>query len=79
MKQRTLQSRNLESLKIFPYVAWSLTALFAFFVYNITVELREVSANLQLQSEFIEEQIKKQPENIKDFTPPSQAAATQSE
>jgi hypothetical protein len=79
MKHAHAKDRRLESFRLFPYVAWILTALFTFFVYQITVELREVSANLELQSEFIEEQVKKQPENIKDFTPPSQAAVKQSE
>ena len=62
--------RTLESFKIFPYLAWTLVAGFSVFVYNITVELRQVADDLALQSEFLSEQSKKVPTDIKNFTPP---------
>ncbi len=71
------KNRQLESLKVFPYIAWALTAAFAFFVYHITVELRQVADDLQTQSEFIVDQIKKNPEQIKDFTPPAKNTNSQ--
>jgi len=65
------KNRHLESLKVFPYIAWALTAGFAFFVYQITTELRQVADDLQIQSEFIVDQVKKNPEQIKNFEPPA--------
>jgi hypothetical protein len=61
--------RTIESLRFFPYVAWFVTACFAFFVYKIAVELQRTATQLQAQTEFIQEQIKKNPADIKDFTP----------
>ena len=65
-------NRSLESFKIFPYLAWTLVAGFSIFVYNIAVELRQVADDLALQSEFLSEQSKKIPTDIKDFTPPKE-------
>lgn len=39
--------RTMEKYKVFPYIAWMLVFGFAFFVYNITLELREVSNDLK--------------------------------
>lgn len=49
--------KALEAYKIFPYVAWTLTLGFALFVYNITVKLTEVTQDLQMQTQFLEEHI----------------------
>lgn len=46
-------NKSLEAYKIFPYVAWTLTLGFAIFVYNITVQLTEVTRNLQAQTQFL--------------------------
>jgi len=56
MKQDT-GKRSLEGLKVFPYVAWGLTVVFALFVYNITTDLQAVTAQLQEQARTIEEKI----------------------
>lgn len=58
--------RTLESLKVFPYVAWALTFAFAFFVYNITLELKEVTDSLQAQTEYLQQQVNTAPEKV-DF------------
>jgi hypothetical protein len=57
MKKLNGSDRTLESFKIFPYVAWGLTALFAFFVYDITQELRDVTEQLQTQADQIQLQV----------------------
>jgi hypothetical protein len=62
--------RTIESLRFFPYVAWFVTAGFAFFVYSIAVQLQETAVQLQMQTEFIQAQIKQNPADITDFTPP---------
>tara|TARA_B100000508_G_scaffold20642_1_gene14067 strand:- start:2103 stop:2333 length:231 start_codon:yes stop_codon:yes gene_type:complete len=59
--------RTLESLKIFPLVAWGLTVGFAFFVYNITMELKEVTTDLQAQTQYLQEQINTPVYKITDF------------
>ncbi len=41
------QGMKLETLKIFPYIAWGTVIIFAFFVYNLAVELRAISENLR--------------------------------
>lgn len=66
--------RTIESLRFFPYVAWFVTACFAFFVYKIAVELQQTATELQMQTEFIQEQIKKNPTDIQDFTPPKKTS-----
>jgi len=49
--------RSLEGLKVFPYVAWGLTVVFALFVYNITTDLQAVTAQLQQQTQAMEAKI----------------------
>ncbi len=49
--------RALETLKVFPYIAWGLTVVFAFFVYNITRELQAVTHDLQRQTEELRVQV----------------------
>ena len=39
--------RSLEGYKIFPFIAWTLIAVFALFVYNLTNEVTEVTDRLQ--------------------------------
>ena len=39
--------RSLESLKIFPLIAWGLIGLFALFVYNLTNVVEEKTERLQ--------------------------------
>ena len=60
--------RTLESFKIFPYVAWGITILFAVFVYNITLELKTVTEDLQAQTNYLHDRIDASPELIEDFS-----------
>jgi len=39
--------RSLEKFWVFPYIAWALIGLFAFFVYNLTTEVTVVTERLQ--------------------------------
>jgi hypothetical protein len=39
--------RSLESLRIFPFVAWVLIGLFVLFVYNLTNDVANVTERLQ--------------------------------
>ncbi len=39
--------RTLEKYKAFPYLVWMLVLGFALFVYNITLELRDVAEDLR--------------------------------
>ena len=56
MKQQT-GKRSLEAYKIFPYVAWALTVVFALFVYKIAGELQDVASQLERQTGALERQI----------------------
>lgn len=49
--------KALESYKIFPFLAWGLTIGFAFFVYNITVELKETTTELEIRTKILQERI----------------------
>ena len=59
--------KALEAYKIFPYVAWGLTVVFALFVYNIAQELQDVSTELQAQTQQLQVFINTPPEKIEDF------------
>ncbi len=59
--------KRLEAFKIFPYVAWGLTLVFAIFVYKITTELQEVTRELQVQTQQLQKQINTPVHEIKDF------------
>lgn len=63
----TAGDKTLESLKIFPYIAWGVTVLFAFFVYNITIELQAVTKDLQKQTIELEAKVNAPVESIHDF------------
>jgi len=56
MKLKHQSDRTLESFKVFPYVVWGVTIVFAVFVYNIAVELKETADKLQAQAEFLQTQ-----------------------
>ena len=45
--KRASGKRSLESLRVFPYVAWGLIGLFALFVYNLTNDVADVTERLQ--------------------------------
>lgn len=49
--------RSLEGFKLFPVAAWLLTIGFAFFVYHIVKDLQQVTADLQAQSDALQERI----------------------
>jgi hypothetical protein len=59
--------KTLEAYKIFPYVAWGLTVVFSFFVYNITMDLKTVTENLQAQTKALELKVNTPTEKIEDF------------
>ena len=42
---------SLESLKLYPYVAWILIIGFTVFVYNITTNLKAAASDLRIQTE----------------------------
>ncbi len=63
--------KALEAYKVFPYVAWALTLAFAYFVYNITMELKTVTEDLQVQTQFLVEKINAQPGAIQDYERPT--------
>lgn len=58
---------SLEAYKVFPYVAWGVTLIFALFVYNITLELKAVTDDLQVQTKHLQEQVGKPVSEIDDF------------
>ena len=58
MNQNQLKNdKALENFRVFPYIAWGLVFSFAFFVYTITVDLKEVAADLKSQSDRLEAKI----------------------
>ena len=54
---RSTGKRSLEGYKVFPFVAWTLTVVFALFVYNIVTELQAVTSQLQDQTTALEHQV----------------------
>lgn len=59
--------KALEAYKIFPYVAWGLTIVFVLFVYNIVLELKEVTQNLQEQTYQLQMKVEMPVNEIVDF------------
>jgi len=57
LKGKHKMDRTLESFPIFPYIAWGVTFFFAYFVYQITVELQETTKQLQTQADSIQQMI----------------------
>ena len=60
-------SKSLESYKIFPYVAWTVTFGFVFFVYNIALELQTVTENLQRQTSQLQQQMSAPGSNLEQL------------
>lgn len=59
--------RKLESFKIFPYVAWGLIILFVFFVYQLTVELKDTAATFEDKTNNLETSAKTNTRDLKDL------------
>lgn len=59
--------KALEAYKIFPYVAWGLTVVFAFFVYNITMELKSITESLEAQADALQIKVNTPVNEITDF------------
>ena len=59
--------KALEAYKIFPFVAWGLTIVFAFFVYNITMELKSITESLEAQTKALETKVNTPVGEITDF------------
>ena len=49
--------KALESYKIFPVIAWVVTISFSVFVYNITLDLADITRDLQIQTQTLQEQV----------------------
>ncbi|PIW96653.1 hypothetical protein COZ82_03910 [Candidatus Kaiserbacteria bacterium CG_4_8_14_3_um_filter_38_9] len=47
----------LEKHRIFPYLAWIVVFLFSLFVYNITLELKKTTSNLERRSSKLEAKV----------------------
>ena len=47
----------LEKHRIFPYLAWVAVFLFSLFVYNITLELKKTTSNLERRSSKLEAKV----------------------
>jgi len=71
MKKTGTNNRNLETFRIFPYIAWALIAAFAFEVYSMTIHLKAATTELRAQTAFTEAQAKANPTQIKSFEPPT--------
>lgn len=67
MKLKHKSDRSLESLTVFPYVAWGLTFVFAYFVYTLATDLQETAERLQIQVESLEQKTHIPAEDIRDF------------
>jgi cell division protein FtsN len=59
--------KSLEAYKIFPFIAWGLTVVFAFFVYNITMELKAITESLEAQSSALQMKVNTPVEDITNF------------
>ena len=59
--------RYLESFKIFPYIAWGLVLVFAFFVYGITQDLRTVTNQVSANTSALETTLNRPIEDVTNF------------
>ena len=59
--------KALESYKIFPFIAWGLTIGFTLFVYNLASELKEITLDLQEQTQSLEAKINTPTTEIDNF------------
>lgn len=67
MKLKHKSDRSLESLSVFPYVAWGLTFIFAYFVYTLATDLQNTAERLQVQVDALELKTRTPIEDIEDF------------
>lgn len=63
---RPTTEHSLESLRFFPLVAWILVIVFAVFVVHMTIQLKNTTRDMTLQSHVFEE----------EFTAPLKVATT---
>ncbi len=54
MKLKYKSDRSLESMKIFPYIAWGVTLAFAVFVFDIAMRLHETADQLAVNAAYQE-------------------------
>ena len=66
---KSKHGQALEAHTLLPDVAWGMTFLFALFVYHITTELREITTDLQAQTEELRKNANTPVEEITDFEP----------
>lgn len=67
MKLKKTSDKNLESLSVFPFVAWGVTIIFAVFVYDLATDLQETSERLKKQADALELRVNTPIEEITDF------------
>ena len=58
---------NLESHKLFPYVAWGIVFLFSFFVYTLVTDLQAVAGELAEKNQGLKEKTSVDVADIEDF------------
>lgn len=56
--------RSLEGLKVFPIIAWTILFSFAYFVYTMVLELRSITAELQVSTERLERAVAEDPSMV---------------
>lgn len=72
MKKSLGNTRNLESFRLFPFVAWALIIGFSVFVYSITVHLQAAATDLKIQTEFTANTVKTPIEKVENFEQPTE-------
>ena len=59
--------KTLESYKIFPFIAWGLTIGFAFFVYNVAMDLKDTANKLGAQADILHQNASTPAGEIENF------------
>lgn len=60
-------NQKIETLRFFPFFAWATVILFAFFVYQLTMELKDVVTDLQQSVSRLEEKVNTPAGEIENF------------
>jgi hypothetical protein len=63
-----LKDLSLERLRIFPYIAWGLVISFSVFVYTLTIQLKQATADLRQTAIANEVRAHQDPLQIKEFS-----------
>jgi hypothetical protein len=62
-----MSKHALEKHQAFPYIAWALCIGFAYFVYTLTLDLKEVTAELGAQTSATQLRANQNAADITDF------------